>query len=154
MDIETEIAARRSRMSVLARCKTSRLQGLWAKLGLDPAYKLLRGPEYGLVMLRGRTGGTGEAFNIGEATITRVSVKLDDGSVGHAMALGRDHAKVRLSAIVDALCHDIETAALIDAEIIAPIRSELDGEDEKRRQQTAATRVDFFTMVRGEDDAD
>ncbi|PYE87893.1 alpha-D-ribose 1-methylphosphonate 5-triphosphate synthase subunit PhnG [Phyllobacterium leguminum] len=140
-------------MSILARCETRRLQGLWAKLGLDPAYKLLRGPECGLVMLRGRTGGTGEAFNIGEATVTRASVKLDDGSVGHAMALGRDHLKARLSAIVDALCQNVETASLINAEIIAPISRELDGADEKRLMQTAATRVDFFTMVRGEDDA-
>lgn len=140
-------------MSVLARCETSRLQGLWAKLGLEPAYTLLRGPEYGLVMLRGRTGGTGEAFNIGEATVTRASVKLDDGSVGHAMALGRDQMKARLSAILDALCQNIETAAKIDAELIAPMQRDLDDADEKRRQETAATRVDFFTMVRGEDDA-
>ncbi|RCS22937.1 phosphonate C-P lyase system protein PhnG [Phyllobacterium salinisoli] len=151
MSIETERAARRNRMSVLARCETSRLQGLWSKLGLDPTYKLLRGPEYGLVMLRGRTGGTGEPFNIGEATVTRASVKLDDGSVGHAMALGRDDMKARLCAIVDALCQDTRTAVLIDAEMIAPIKSELDGADERRRQETAATRVDFFTMVRGED---
>jgi alpha-D-ribose 1-methylphosphonate 5-triphosphate synthase subunit PhnG len=143
--------ARKNRMSVLARCKTSRLQELWNGLGLDPAYKLLRGPESGLVMLRGRVGGTGEAFNVGEATVTRASVRLEDGSVGHAMALGRDAAKARLSAIIDALCQSRETAALIDAGMIAPMQEELDRDDEMRRQQTAATRVDFFTLVRGED---
>ena len=143
--------ARKNRMSVLARCKTSRLQELWDRLGLNPAHKALRGPESGLVMLRGRVGGTGEAFNFGETTVTRASVKLEDGSVGHAMALGRDSTKARLSAIIDALCHRLETAVLIDAEMIAPMQKELDQADETRRQQTAATRVDFFTMVRGED---
>ncbi|WP_137391064.1 phosphonate C-P lyase system protein PhnG [Rhodoligotrophos defluvii] len=151
MQAETHTLARKNRMAVLARCKTSRLQELWAGLGLNPAYTLLRGPDSGLVMLRGRIGGTGAAFNLGEATVTRASVRLEDGSVGHAMALGRDGAKVRLAAVIDALCQDAETAALIDAAMIAPIKRELDDADERRRQETAATRVDFFTMVRGED---
>ena len=151
MSTEAIIVARRNRMAVLARCKSSRLQELWDGLGLEPAYRVLRGPESGLVMLRGRIGGTGDAFNIGEATVTRASVKLDDGNVGHAMALGRDMAKARLSALIDALCQNPETAAFIDAQVIAPIKRELDDADERRRQETAATRVDFFTMVRGED---
>lgn len=151
MDAQAHTAARKSRMSVLARCNPSRLQELWERLGLAPAYKPLRGPELGLVMLRGRIGGTGEAFNLGEATVTRASIQTEDGSVGHAMALGRDDAKARISAVIDALCQKPDTAALIDAELIAPMRNELDEADEKRRQQTAATRVDFFTMVRGED---
>lgn len=151
MNITADQTARRDRMAVLARCSTERLSALWATLGLQPAHTPLRGPEAGLVMLRGRVGGTGEPFNVGEATVTRASVKLEDGSVGHAMALGRDHAKARLSAVIDALCRNAETAARIDAELIQPMRLELDAVDETRRQQTAATRVDFFTMVRGED---
>jgi alpha-D-ribose 1-methylphosphonate 5-triphosphate synthase subunit PhnG len=138
-------------MAVLARSSAGRLQDLWSGLGLNPDYTPLRGPESGLVMLRGRVGSAGEAFNVGEATITRASVKLDNGTVGHAIALGRDAEKARLSAIIDALCQDDETAARIDTALIVPIKCELDNADEKRRQQTAATRVDFFTMVRGED---
>lgn len=151
MSTEAGIADRKRRMAVLARCETGRLRELWKGLGLDPAYRMLRGPESGLVMLRGRAGGTGEPFNIGEATVTRASVVLEDGSVGHAMALGRDGAKVRLSAVIDALCQTPGTAALIDDAMIEPIRGELARADETLRRQTAATRVDFFTMVRGED---
>ena len=144
-------ASRRERMAVLSRCDAASLHRLWGRMGMGAVHKPLRGPESGLVMLRGRIGGTGEPFNIGEATVTRASVKLDDGSVGHAVALGRDADKARLSAIIDALCQDEETTARIDAELIEPIRCELDDADERRRQETAATRVDFFTMVRGED---
>ena len=151
MQAEEQVAARRNRMAVMARSGTSRLQELWAGLNLDPAYKLLRGPEFGLITLRGRIGGTGEPLNVGEATVTRASVKLEDGSVGHAVALGRDSAKARIAALVDALCHRLTMAVLIDTEMIAPLQRELDAADEKRRRQTAATRVDFFTMVRGED---
>ena len=151
MESEAAVAVRKNRMSVLARCRTDRLDELWSGLGLAPVHTVIRGPESGLIMLRGRVGGTGEAFNVGEATVTRASVRLDDGAVGHAMALGRDMRKARLSAVIDALCQDDETATLIDGCVIEPMRRELVDADELRRQQTAATRVDFFTMVRGED---
>lgn len=142
---------RRARMSVLARCDSGALRRLWDSLGLKAEHKPLRGPETGLVMLRGRVGGTGAPFNVGEATVTRATVKLSDGSVGHAMAFGRDGEKARLSAVIDALCLKLETAALIDAGIIDPLRRQLQEDDARRREETAATRVDFFTMVRGED---
>ena len=74
-----------------------------------------------------------------------------DGSVGHAMSLGRVPEKVRQAAVIDALCGDDTRAARIDAELIAPIEQALAQADERRRQETAATRVDFFTLVRGED---
>ena len=151
MNPDAHVSARKNRLSVLARCKAGRLQHLWNRLGLDPSYQTLRGPETGLVMLRGRVGGTGEPFNVGEATVTRASVRLDDGTVGHAMTLGRDGAKARLVALIDALCENYETAMLIEADLIAPMQKDLEREDEMRRQQAAATRVDFFTMVRGED---
>jgi alpha-D-ribose 1-methylphosphonate 5-triphosphate synthase subunit PhnG len=145
------IAARKKRMAVLARSSAARLKELWSVIGLDPAYAMLRGPEFGLVMLRGRVGGTGQAFNLGEASVTRATVKLEDGSVGHAMMLGRDAAKAKLSAVIDALCCDGEVAARIDAALIGPLNSELDEADAMSRRETAATRVDFFTVARGED---
>jgi len=148
---EAESITRKQRMAILARCETARLRQNWERLALDPAYSMLRGPEAGLVMLRGRIGGAGAPFNVGEATVTRASVRLEDGSIGHAMALGRDDEKARLSALIDALCQDVDTAARIDAAVIGPIRTELEESDDLRRRQTAATKVDFFTMARGED---
>lgn len=151
MHDEEDSTLRRNRMAVLARASSGRLQELWAALDLEPSYRTLRGPECGLITLRGRVGGAGDPFNFGEATVTRASVRLEDGSVGHAVALGRDMDKARIAALVDAVCRKPETAALVDARMITPLRLELDAADETRRQQTAATRVDFFTMVRGED---
>jgi alpha-D-ribose 1-methylphosphonate 5-triphosphate synthase subunit PhnG len=151
MHSHEENVPRRNRMSVLARASTSRLQELWTTLDLTPSYRVLRGPECGLITLRGRVGGGGEPFNVGEATVTRASVRLDDGSVGHAVALGRDMDRARIAALVDAVCRQPDMATLVDAQMIAPLQCELDAADETRRQETAATRVDFFTMVRGED---
>lgn len=146
-----DIAARKDRMAVLAHAPAARLADLWATLNLRPTYRLLRGPEAGLITLRGRIGGAGEPFNMGEATVTRASVVLADGAVGHGMTLGREPRKAELSAVIDALCHDATAAAHIDAALVAPLRSDREAADRRRREETAATRVDFFTLVRGED---
>ncbi len=142
---------RQQRMRTLACAADGSLVRLWGQLGLDPAFEALRGPETGLVALRGRIGGSGAPFNFGEATATRATVRLENGAVGHAMMLGRDRAAVTIAAVIDALAHDPALEARIEQEIIAPLQHERAGLDSQRRQETAATRVDFFTMVRGED---
>ena len=144
--------ARARRMAVLANCQAAELADLWRGLGIDPAFEILRGPETGLVALRGRIGGGGGPFNFGEATATRVSVRLESGAVGHAMQLGRDHARAKIAAVIDALAaSDPHAAERIDTLVIGPLEDQLRARDARRAAETAATRVDFFTMVRGED---
>ncbi|MDN2568054.1 phosphonate C-P lyase system protein PhnG [Aquibium sp. A9E412] len=143
--------ARRAAMAVLAQAPGDMLDRLWRESGLPGEAEMLRGPETGLVGLRGRIGGGGAPFNFGEATATRATVKLPGGEVGHAYALGRDTRKVRIAAILDALARRPEAAATIETAILAPLRAALAEADARRRDETAATRVDFFTMVRGED---
>ncbi len=143
-------ARRKARMGVLARAGTADLRRLWAGLGLDPECELLRGPEVGLIALRGRIGGGGAPFNVGEATVTRATVRLGDGTVGHSAMLGRDGEKAKLAAVIDALCEAGGHAERIERDVIAPLKAMLDARDARRSSEAAATRVDFFTMVRGD----
>src|SRR6476620_11625428 len=66
-------AARRGAMAVLAHARAEEIeQGLRAVI--DPLdYAELRAPETGLVMLRGRVGGAGAPFNLGEASVKRAA---------------------------------------------------------------------------------
>ena len=148
---DTEAAARQAAMATLAHAAPAEFSRLWREAGLPGEAQLLRGPETGLVTLRGRMGGGGAPFNLGEATVTRATVRLPGGTVGHAYALGRDREKARLSAIADALWQLPERRAEIEAKLLAPLREAAAAADEKRRAETAATKVDFFTLVRGED---
>ena len=119
---------------------------------MDPVdYVELRAPETGLVMLRGRIGGDGAAFNLGEASVTRAAVQIASGEAGIAYILGRDQKEARLSAVCDALWQSKKYRDAVERRVLAPIRSRIDTEREHARAQTAATRVDFFTLVRGED---
>jgi alpha-D-ribose 1-methylphosphonate 5-triphosphate synthase subunit PhnG len=148
---EGERTDRRAAMRVLAEAKADEIErGL--KAVIDPlAYAELRVAETGLVMLRGRIGGEGAPFNLGEATVTRAAVQIPSGEVGFAYILGRDHRKARLSAICDALWQSESYREIVEREVLVPIRTRVETERAHRRAQTAATRVDFFTMVRGED---
>ena len=141
---------RQKAMGLLAKASRAELQAAWDALGEKPAVQSVRGPETGLVMVRGRIGGGGAPFNLGEATVSRASIRLEDGTVGHGQALGTDGAKARLAAIFDALfqqpARKAEVAALLDI-----IEARIADEDAEKARQTTATRVDFFTMVRGED---
>lgn len=143
--------ARQEIMSVLAHAEPHDLEALWADWKPQPSYELLRGPETGLVMVRGRIGGGGKAFNFGEATVTRATVRLDTGHVGHAYSLGSDVEKVRIAAIIDGLWQLPELQADLERRILQPLREKRLATDIKRAQEVAATKVNFFTMVRGDD---
>ncbi|MFZ2099582.1 MAG: phosphonate C-P lyase system protein PhnG [Oricola sp.] len=143
--------ARQDRLSALAAADGAELMRLWDGLGIDPACEMVRGPETGLVALRGRVGGGGSPFNFGEATVTRATVRLENGAIGHSVMLGRDRRKAKLIAILDALAQDTEMESKIDERIVRPLQASLAERDRVRQAETAATKVDFFTMVRGED---
>lgn len=113
-------------------------------------YRLVRGPEVGLIMARGRAGGTGTAFNFGEVSVTRCTVRLDDGVLGHAYVSGRDKAKAELAALLDAQLQRAQYRERIDAEILSPLRANEEARRANLARKRAATKVDFFTMVRSE----
>lgn len=136
---------------LLARAGRKELEAAWAALAEKPASQPVRGPETGLVMVRGRMGGGGAPFNLGEVTVTRATVRLASGTVGHGQALGTDREKARLSAIFDALWQEAETQSFVEQTLLTPIAARIAGADRLNADETAATRVDFFTMVRGDD---
>ena len=142
-------AERQRAMAALAAAPTRALAQIWDAWADKPETQRVRGPETGLVMVRGRTGGGGSPFNLGEATVTRATVRLSTGEIGHSYALGRDGEKAVVAATLDALWQTGARQRVMDA-VVALEQAALEA-DEQRRAETAATRVNFFTMVRGED---
>ena len=138
-------------MRILAEAKRHEIADGLAAIGDVISHTDLRPPETGLVMLRGRIGGDGAPFNVGEATVTRCAVQLPSGQVGFSYALGRDLAKARLAAVCDALWQSDAHRDAIERHVLSPVRTRIDAERAQTDGRTAATRVDFFTMVRGED---
>jgi alpha-D-ribose 1-methylphosphonate 5-triphosphate synthase subunit PhnG len=144
-----EQSLRRDVMSVLAHAPVERIAACLGVLEI-PAHETVRQPESGLVMIRGRIGGDGAPFNLGEASVSRAAVRLASGELGFGYVLGRDSEKAKLIALCDAM---IQSAALrddIEQAVVAPLRQEQVAARARQAAETAATRVDFYTLVRGE----
>ena len=147
---------RRKVAALLAKAELQELTAFWGSQAEQPQVDVLRGPETGLVMVRGRIGGGGAPFNLGETTVTRATVRVSsgassEGSVGHSYALGRDHEKARLAAIADALWQVPQSREAVERDLLQKIAQRLDARATQRHREAAATKVDFFTMVRGDD---
>lgn len=143
-------SARRDWMSLLARAPEGRVAALLDAATTRPAFTWLRVPEIGSAMVQGRAGGTGAAFNLGEVTVTRCALTLPGGEVGHAYVQGRRKPCAEAAALVDALMQTAQAPQLQDT-ILAPLAQEAQDRRQQRAEKAAATKVDFFTMVRGDD---
>jgi len=142
-------AERKAAMAVLAQSNAVEIACYLDAIAL-PAHENLREPENGLVMVRGRIGGDGAPFNLGEATVSRAAVRLATGEVGFGYVLGRDRQKARMIALCDALVQSNEFAEAVEKKVLAPLRTAMISERNRKAAETAATRVDFYTLVRGE----
>ncbi|RJE82308.1 phosphonate C-P lyase system protein PhnG [Paracoccus onubensis] len=145
-----ENGARRDWLGCLARAPEGRAAQLLALAGLAPEFEYLRPPEIGSVMLRGRMGGSGGPFNLGEMTVTRCSLKLASGEVGHGYVQGRRRDDAQAAALVDALMQT-GMAARIRRDVLDPLSADEQTRRTARAGKAAQTKVEFFTMVRGED---
>ena len=145
-----DTAARGRWMSVLALASAGELEAHWRDLADPPEFRHVRPPETGLVMVRGRAGGTGARFNLGELTVTRRAVELD-GALGHAYVRGRARRHAELAALFDALLQDPRWRGTLECAVVEPLER---AQAERRRAvaaRVAPARVEFFTMVRGEE---
>jgi alpha-D-ribose 1-methylphosphonate 5-triphosphate synthase subunit PhnG len=153
--VEGDTAARQRWLAVLAKASLSRLEAAWEALDDKPAFRLLRRGETGLVMVRGRISGTGQPFNFGEMTMTRAAVQLLDtaGAVNHTgfgHVAGRSSRKAELVALFDALLQDPARHEVLVERVIEPLAAEQAAAKAAQVARVMASKVDFFTMVRGE----
>lgn len=149
--MSTPESPRQEWMKALALADGARLQHAWDALPARPEYRIVRGPETGLAMVRGRAGNTGRRFNLGEMTVTRCSVALESGVMGHAWIAGMRPEHARLAALFDALMQMPEGSAGLAESLVAPLLRERTERLARRAGEVRASKVDFFTLVRGED---
>ena len=152
--------SRQSWMALLARAPQHLLEhALDSHSHSQPQW--LRRPETGLMMVQGRVGGTGERFNLGEVTVTRCALRLNttasDTPVGVSYVLGRNHQQAQLAAAADALLQDPAHHAMLEANLLTPLREHLQAQNAARHARAQTTKVDFLTVAReagGDDEGD
>lgn len=137
-------------MGVLAHAGVDELESFWQELEEPPEYRVLRKPEVGMAMVRARAGNTGERFNLGEMTIVRCAVQLNDGTSGFAYLAGRDRRRAELAAIFDALLQQPSRRRRLETAVIEPLQERRRRREAQQTAVAADTRVEFFTLVRGD----
>jgi alpha-D-ribose 1-methylphosphonate 5-triphosphate synthase subunit PhnG len=147
MTILTPPGERRHWMSVLARASAADIERRLEGCPKLPGHVRLRGPETGLVMTRGRAGGGGAAFNLGEIAVTRCTVRTETGLLGHAYVAGRDARQAELAALVDAGMQDASLCETLRCEVIEPLAAAQAAAKAATARRAAATKVQFFTMA-------
>ena len=137
-------------LKILVKSDVDRLESAWRQVPEKPEYRYLRRPETGMIMVQARTGGDGRRFNLGEMTITRCMVKTEAGLIGCGHVRGGDHRHVELVALFDALLQDARYRSILLKSVISELETDQKKQKERISKKSAATKVDFFTMVRGE----
>jgi len=139
---------RRAWMSTLAKAHSQDLIAAWNTLPERPRFTALRAPEHGLVLVRGRMGGGGAPFNVGEMTVTRAAVRLETGETGLSYVAGRSREHAEIAAAVDAMMQSPALRPLVEADVVDLLNAAHETRRTLAARKAAATRVDFFTMVR------
>jgi alpha-D-ribose 1-methylphosphonate 5-triphosphate synthase subunit PhnG len=137
-------------LAVLARATRTQLEDPMGRLGSLPSVQQVRPPEVGMVMLRGRVGGTGNPFNLGEASVVRCAVRVGDGPLGVSYALGRDKRRAELAALFDAMLQDPQHHDALQHSLITPLARAQAQARAQKQSDVASSKVEFFTFVRGE----
>lgn len=136
---------RRHWMAVLARASGEDIAERLATLPPLPPHTALRPAETGLVMVRGRAGGDGVAFNLGEMTVTRCAVRLGE-RVGHAYVAGRDKRQAELAALLDAALQDPAWHDALMGGVVVPLAAGQTARRDAEARRAAATKVEFLAM--------
>jgi alpha-D-ribose 1-methylphosphonate 5-triphosphate synthase subunit PhnG len=144
---DERIQARQHWLGVLARATTAAMRTCLESAPALPEYVLLRGPEAGMTMLRGRMGGNGSAFNLGEMTLSRCSVRDGGGRVGHGYAAGRDLSQVTLIARLDAILQDDALGEAYQRVVVKPLAAEQTVQRASTEAKAIATEVRFFALA-------
>lgn len=147
--MQTQPQQRQAWLATLAHSQPQQLAKLWQAQALSPSHEILRQPETGLAQVSGRMGATGDAFNIGDTTLTRAVVRLESGEIGVGYVTGRDKQHCLRIALIDALLQTSAQQPLLE-QIIEPLANARQQALATKRSQTQASKVDFFTLVRGE----
>lgn len=147
-DVRGIAGERRAAMALLSRAEPALLESAVIAFGTEAQGEDLKPPQTGLVMVRGRIGGNGAAFNVGEATVARAVVRLQSGVTGFGFRLGRDALAARHAALLDALWQTPEHRVAVEERALAPTRERLDKTRAAEMAAAAASRVEFFTMAR------
>jgi len=148
-------AERAAWLRTLALAQPEELDALYHTLEALPQpadVRMLRAPHTGMAMVRARSGGTGEQFNLGEMTVTRCALALPEEVMGVAYVQGRNSRHAKQAALLDALLQLPHWHDVVRRKVLLPLEQARSARHAEQAEQAATTKVEFFTLERGSDE--
>lgn len=149
-EFKKDRAERQSWISLLGSADKPRLQQAWDEIRPKVTHTLVSGPETGLVMVRAREDGEGPRFNLGEMTVSKCVLKVDDTYLGYGMVMGSDLKHAKLAALLDGLCQHPGFGPALKAGLLKDLSQQREEQEAAMAEEASRTRVEFFTLKRGE----
>jgi alpha-D-ribose 1-methylphosphonate 5-triphosphate synthase subunit PhnG len=104
-----------------------------------------------MVMIQARAGGDGLRFHLGEMTVTHCVVRMEMGPTGYAWIPGGNPRHAELAAVFDSLLQIPDYQARILECLVEPEALKQAEARRARAARSLATKVEFYTMVRGDE---
>ncbi len=147
-DALTLRSARQRGHGLIAKSKFEAVRALFDGLARLPLTQSIRPSDIGMIMVRGRVGGVGARFNLGELPVARAALRIAGGAVGIGYVAGRSIDHAELAALGDAMLQDAQWRDDLETQVLLPLAAAMAERKHLTARQAAATKVDFFTMTR------
>lgn len=152
MTTQNDINTLRQRaMGVMAKSELKAISDCWQTLNITLDYDTIKPAQVGMAMVRAQAGTEGLVYNQGEMTVTRCVLQEKATQVmGVGYTQGRSKQKATLMAEVDLALQNASHQNDVIEKLVEPLEQAHQRAVAQQNKATDATKVDFFTMVRGE----
>jgi len=137
-------------IALLAKADPFLLKKAEKQLGKGIEYAYITKPETGMIMVRARADNKKSGFCLGEISVTKCILKIEKKIMGYAMVMGSDHDHAKNAALFDGLLQIPEYSSKLMQTLIPELKKISRNEKKKQAKQNQDTKVEFFTMKRGE----
>jgi alpha-D-ribose 1-methylphosphonate 5-triphosphate synthase subunit PhnG len=137
-------------MSALAQAPIDVLEFVWHEIEGTVSYRFIEKPAVSTVTVRVRGVGAGWGLALGEMRVSRCSVQLPQGTIGHGYVAGRDLRHAELAAVFDALLQDPSRRPFLETRLIGPMLRAAGSSVTAGAAPESAARAQLFTVTCGE----
>jgi alpha-D-ribose 1-methylphosphonate 5-triphosphate synthase subunit PhnG len=149
-DIAAMDTDRQRWMALLGGASVKDLETEKEKLRPDIDWEFILKPEVGLLMVQSKADGSHPGFNLGEMSVTKCVLQVQGQYLGYAVILGSDLVHAELAALFDGLLQHPDFRDDLKNSLISNLALKQKEKDRALEKETADTRVEFFTLKRGE----
>ncbi|MFH2093346.1 MAG: phosphonate C-P lyase system protein PhnG [Pseudomonadota bacterium] len=150
MTTKTQTINREDWIGLLGSADPADLESALEKLNHSIEFTHIVKPETGMLMVQAKADGSNSRFNLGEITVSKCILEINGQYMGAGWTMGSNLRHAELAALFDGLFQDPLLQETLNQTLIPLLKDKQLAKDERRLKDAADTKVEFFTLKRGE----